>query len=132
MQLSYTQHWFIENKHFGTSSIAGTHRPHGHGFAAPCSQAYFCPACGDVWARVVVEDSQSPTGNTRFELNQVLCRKHSDAKLLSLSPEAGGTLAKPWWRSEFNQSIPHAVLTWELLHLADSYIAEFSPTKETV
>ena len=38
--------------------------------------AYFCPHCGDIWARIVLVDS---LGRQRhFQTEQVACEKHSD------------------------------------------------------
>lgn len=35
------------------------------------SQAYFCPTCGDIWARLVAEDSED-----YFDINVVYCERH--------------------------------------------------------
>ena len=57
-------HYFL-----GTQLLAsGVGAHHSH------SLAYFCPACGDIWARMVAEDSQS-----YFDIVTVYCERHVPA-----------------------------------------------------
>jgi hypothetical protein len=94
-----TQHFIIEGKHLGTAERtprfvhAEVHNPVGY--------AFFCPCCGDVWARCPVED-QPWTVWTKP------CRKHSTSAL-----DIPGSL---WlsWDKEFSLALPQEVLRWEL------------------
>ena len=58
-------HYFLGNRLLASAS------PYGRGSH---SQAYFCPTCGEIWARLVSEDSP-----TYFDMQVVYCEQHTPA-----------------------------------------------------
>lgn len=76
---------------------------HGRVYAPP-STAYFCPACGEVWALVKI-------GGARYHVYTLLCERHSNS--------AGGWMTELpgslwiWNNHEFTESLPPEVLLRE-------------------
>jgi len=77
----------------------------------PLSYAYFCPTCGEVWARAVCE-------NRPFFVWTVGCRKHQQYNFL-----IAGSLMLPL-EPDFNAILPLDVLKWELERHIDFYLAK--------
>lgn len=108
--MQYTQHFIIEGRYLG-STPRGKVNAHGS-LTAPAPFAFFCPRCGDLWARCPVE------GHTPFEpvwtwaAWSISCRK--------CRPNFGevpGSLIFPW-ACEFNEDLPLEVMQRELtIHL---------------
>lgn len=79
----YYQHFIVEGKFLGTAArgLVPVHEE----LHPPRSFAYFCQTCGDVWARLPVEDH---LGNQQpFSVLTVGCSKHRQHSL-----EVGGSL----------------------------------------
>lgn len=100
MTTAFTQHFFIENRHCGSSG-RGYVPVHGN-IRPPSSQAFFCPICAEIWARFPVE------GGAIFEVSTVVCRKH---KGRWVSEVAGSTIEPA--TGEPPMEFPPAVLEWE-------------------
>jgi hypothetical protein len=61
-----TAHFFTGNKLLGTSNLpASIYLKVGQN-DTPKNTAYFCPACGDIWGRIVVSDKQDYFLKNRF------------------------------------------------------------------
>lgn len=74
----------------------------------PYSHAWFCPSCGDVWARAHIN-------NHKFTIEGGYCRKHADPSPFNVP----GTMMIVW-NEEFNSlllSCPDAVKREFELHL---------------
>ena len=101
----HDQDFWAEGRFLGRSQ-----RPdelvHGQ-WRTPPSQAYFCPTCGEVWARVVVP-------NQEFTVWSMPCRKHQPRFRLTVA----GSLYRLWDR-DFNDSFPRGALLREVLVHAD-------------
>lgn len=67
---------------------------------AGVSQAFLCPTCGEVWARIVVP-------NTRWMAVHAGCRKHPQHQ-----DDVGGTFIRPW-RHDL-RDLPAEILAYEL------------------
>jgi hypothetical protein len=110
-----TQTFIAAGKNFGASPRgfvvrhAEAHSPH--------SYAFFCPVCGEVWARAPVEDGG--------KMNQFLvltrrCRQHSSPDPIDVP----GSLFVEWDEA-FNEAMPdQLILEWELPRHLD-YAEEF-------
>lgn len=59
-----TIHYFLGPRHLATATFEAAFSPH--------SLAYFCPTCGDVWGRIMVEG-----GEPYWSLQHACCEKHS-------------------------------------------------------
>jgi len=93
----YTANIFIENAWYGSfqyDSGRADIRWHRSGFA------YFCFSCGDIWARVVVTDSNN--NSQGFTLCPARCEKHGDGSLLQpLLTPLWELFPEPFMRKEF-------------------------------
>ena len=58
--------FFIGNQYYGRSIVSET----------PCSLAFFCRSCGDIWARIVSTDAATRVINT-WQVRQVPCKNHT-------------------------------------------------------
>jgi hypothetical protein len=102
----YTQHFFIEGQPVGTASRKQT-AIHGEMFA-PRSYAYFCPCCGEVWARAPVSNGD---WTAPWVVQNIECRKHGGESPFVVP---GSMLLT--WDNDFNtaaMSLEH-VLKWEM------------------
>ena len=100
----YTQHFFVGNEYLGSSDRLPVfvHEQQQR----PQSVAYFCPECGDVWARAVIE-------GVDYSPWSMSCSKHPRFRSL-----VAGSL---WmdWDKDYTKAFPRAVLERELqMHLA--------------
>lgn len=115
----YTQHYIVGGKYLGQSPRSKVH-VHEE-LQPPYSFAYFCPQCGDVWARCpVVKDSTQET--QRYMVHALACEKHQQDRFLQ---PAGAMMLS--WDEVYNAAMPLEVLRRELLIWLQDY-----PTKETV
>jgi hypothetical protein len=100
--MSWTQTWIIDGK-----LIAQAPCPQEHSHAElhpPESLGYFCPQCGELWARRIINPS------TRWHVLTRECPKHQAPRYC----EPGGSV----WRNlnpGFLQNLPKAVLKRETL-----------------
>lgn len=108
--------YFINTKYFGKSDI--THDSLSHNIA------YFCPSCGDIWARVVSDKS------SYWHIETVSCEKHEPKGMAEWARIPGclslpvffekKNLAVPFWGRAIDV-FPEAVLKRELTLLLDNY-----------
>ena len=97
-------HFFLGQQFMGTGAIEMLNHDPKH--SPPLSVAYFCPVCGEVWARAVI------TGQA-YEVWALLCEKHP----LEYPYRVPGSL---WltWNATHNDSLTREMLTREVdLHL---------------
>jgi hypothetical protein len=81
-------------------------------YSRPFSIAYFCPYCGEIWARRIVQG-----GDPQWVLWNKPCSKHPH----SLSRGLSGSV---WlgWGTDSDRNLPKAVLRREaLLHIGAEY-----------
>ena len=101
-----TQTWIVEGQVFPPEPI-GLEYIH----AQPCRPfpiAFFCPFCGDIWARRIIVG-----GNTEWALFHVPCSKHPH----SISRGLSGSI---WvgFNTDSDRNLPRALLHREaLLHI---------------
>lgn len=101
----YTQTFWVRDGPSGQSS-RDYDQVHGRP-VPPEGCAYFCPDCGEVWARVSIPGRP-------FAVFARLCERHCRGWLSNV----GGSLWLDWHR-DFNESIPMTLLMREFcLHLA--------------
>lgn len=96
-------HYFL-----GTQLLATTHiRPMWDDSTISFSStAYFCPVCGEVWARIMIEGAEwLPTNSP--------CPKHTNGL------RKGGYFIAPWRKTYWE--LPQEVLKYELQLLLDRY-----------
>jgi len=94
----------IEGRDFGTFDTPAEYR-HGQLYP-PSGYAWFCPQCGEVWARAAVEGRPFTVWTRRC----IACP--------GLRYEFAGSIILDWER-EFNEALPRAVKEREMaLHLA--------------
>jgi hypothetical protein len=83
----------------------------------PHSLAFFCQACGDIWARVLVQDG------SEFQVYSRRCQKHSKYFF-----DPGGSIWFTWDR-DWQEALPKAILQREVVLLCDHWVKH---NKETV
>ena len=105
------QHFFIEGKYYGFG-IRGPALMHGLQGRAR-SYAFFCPYCGEVWARCQVETAASADKHENYVVWSVPCRKHP-----AYQYEVAGALTLQF-EEPFNDGFPEEVLQWELARHLD-------------
>lgn len=104
----FPQHFIVEGKYLGMTPV-GYRFIHGEK-QYPCSYAFFCPSCAEVWARCPVEIGAN---TSRFQVITRGCRKHPQHEL-----EIPGSLWTVWDKT-FNDGFPDGLMQWELdRHLA--------------
>lgn len=103
------QHFFIEGQYFG-KALRGPYTDTSGVTYWPGSNAWFCPLCGDVWARACVEGAT-------FTTITAVCRKHPATSNGPYDRRFPGTLWKPYL-GRLLEAFPEEVLQRELsLHL---------------
>ena len=100
--MSLSRQYWIGGRFIG-AGLAERERIH-EGFYVPRSFAYFCPSCGDIWARVIVLDSEV---SQKFFAWVAACPKHE-------LDGAGvpGSLLLPL-NNTFNDAFPDEMIQWE-------------------
>jgi len=95
------QDFFLGSSYLGTAErklqFLGTH------VVLPESKLWFCPHCGDVWARAVVEKAE-------WQSYRVPCPKHPKGGSLWLS-----------WDKEYLAALPKPVLEYEFTRLVKMF-----------
>ena len=98
--MSFPQAFIVEWQYLGRAMRGFVNAGFPHPFA------FFCPHCGDLWARCPVE---TPAHTKVLWLSWSRpCRKCPPH-----SGEIPGSLILPW-EPEFNSALPEEVLRWEL------------------
>jgi hypothetical protein len=89
----YSVDWFLEDKHIGSGTM-----PSPFKWGAPIPQhsnAYYCPVCGDVWARIAVQDA-------KWFFIPRRCKKHGPPFLLQYNThELNSSAPIEIWAREF-------------------------------
>lgn len=93
------RHFLINGEDYGTGPA--THIRIAGDFQSQSSEALFCPACGEVWARMPVEPFQPYVVTSR------ICEKHGNPTV-----GIGGTIWKGW--GDRPDKLPKKVLYREL------------------
>lgn len=99
--MPWTQTWFIDKGLVAQAPCKPEHiRNESH---PPLSLAFFCPKCGDVWARRIIEPA------TRWNVLTHECAKHPAPRYC----EPAGSI---WidYNTEFLKNLPKEVLMYEL------------------
>lgn len=112
--MNYTRHFIIEGKHLGAATFSEQLSLEGP--RTPDSFAYICPVCGDLWARVPVENLSGVT--SRFAPLSRTCRKHFEHSLAV--PGSIGVV----WEQGFDESLPDEVVRWEFSRHMEYYDKE--------
>lgn len=105
--------WWLRNQFLGEGEILP--EPDARRDPTRYNTAYFCPMCGEIWARVAVE------GQKQWISWSVQCDKHHSPYW----PIIYGSMYLMWDRS-FNDSMPEPAL-WREFDLA---LAHFDRMKE--
>jgi hypothetical protein len=103
-----TQSFFVGDEFLGESPRGLQHRTNAY----PLSIAFFCPSCGDIWARCPVEGSP----RSRWRVAFSACERCDRIDILNLP----GSLWLPL-DTDFQNALPHAALLREF-HLALKYL----------
>ena len=104
--MKYTQTFFIENRYLGCRERI--HEVIHAEKVAPSSQLWFCPSCGEVWARIPsisLFDSTSPWQSFRRS-----CRKCGENQEESF--EIPGSILL-LWEFDLIDTLPEDVVRWE-------------------
>lgn len=116
----FQQHFIVHGEYLGFGLRSLDKR--GPFPTVPSSLAYFCPYCGEVWARFPVERVAGSGHYERFQSDVAVCSRCSEPH----SSRAPGSI----WRSfdpEFTSSFPHAALLRELRVLLNFHYPEEAP-----
>jgi hypothetical protein len=97
------QHFIIHNRHMGYCERPDLIAVQGE-LAPPVSVAYFCPSCGEVWARAAID-------NRPFMVHVMPCNRHPQQDFGLRVP---GALTLPW-DAEYSNSFPQEVAAWEFM-----------------
>jgi hypothetical protein len=115
----FTQTWVIEGESFGPFPIS-YERSHAE-LHRPFSIAWFCPFCGDIWARRIIAGEGK---DSTWTLYHIPCSKHPH----SLSRGLSGSV---WlsYETDFLNHMPLPVIRREaLLHLGANNFSLSEPT----
>jgi len=105
----FTRHFHVEGKYLG-SREEGLQYIHGE-LHQPQHYAYFCPECGDTWARLPVDGVTTPNW---WRIMGGNCRKHPGPSRFTVP---GSLLLS--WDEKFGENLPDGVIRWEFeRHLA--------------
>jgi len=112
--MKYRQLYFLEHRLIAEAprNLVRVHET----LAPPTSDLYFCPHCGEVWARLPVLNDKGAT--TKWQSFRHTCRKCAEAHVETF------VVAGSIWRSwdlEFNLCLPASVLSWELERHLDHF-----------
>lgn len=99
------QHFLIEGRRCGSREIPSFRRWAGDIARPAGSWAYFCPRCGDVWAKL-------DAGGYCTVMTAAYCRKHGDGTIARLCPFER-------WETEFGDDWPLEAKVHELTALLD-------------
>lgn len=110
---NYTQTWFVQGKVLGQWPI-GLQRTCST-IHAPQSLAYYCPVCGDVWARRII----APETNWMFW--SVHCPRHPDAPVWRRPP---GTLILSFFLQDETFNFPKELYAREALLYIEAALKE--------
>jgi hypothetical protein len=103
--ISMPVHFFVQNTYLGTGVWEETLSRNPRDF--PMSLAFFCPRCGEVWGRAVLEGKP-------FMIYSILCEKHE----LNYPFDIPGSMWFPW-QTLHNKALSREALKREVaLHLA--------------
>jgi hypothetical protein len=100
----FRQLLFIEGKHLGEAWRKK--ELHGGELQAPLSLQFYCPQCGDVWAKAPITFPDGTT--TAWLAYRAGCRKHPQHY-----SQPGGTLFLSWL-AEFSEALTEGALRREL------------------
>ena len=96
------QHFIVEGKYLGQAMRT---RIFIHGESQePKQYAYFCPQCGEVWARCPIDNLRTQAWWFSIHLP---CRKHRTSRFV-----VPGALSLAW-EPEFAAVFPPGVVAWE-------------------
>lgn len=100
--MTWTQTWIINSKMLGQTPCKAEH-VHSE-LHPPVSLAFFCPQCGEVWARRII------TPSIRWNVLTRECNKHQAPRYC----EPGGSI---WinYNGDYTYNLPKPVLRYETL-----------------
>lgn len=113
------QRFFAGVHYLGERQIPPTKEEGTFGIMAVQSLVYFCPRCGDIWGRLLVE------GAKMTQLSHRPCTHHGDGRLST--PDNGKF---PWHESQFAADWPPAAFERELRVWADWHDKMFNEARE--
>lgn len=119
--MRYTQHFIVEGKHLGETPRPAV-KYGAMCVGAPQAYAFFCPLCGEVWARCPVVDFQGVV--QPFQATTKECRKHPDFLNLWTTRIPGSIFLS--FDKEFTAALPEEALKRELLLHLDAIEKEQS------
>lgn len=93
---------FVRNKHLGCGEFKGTFTPR--------NILYYCPNCGDVWARRQYHDTENPEKTFKFTTEDSSCG--CDGKI-------GSLIFPNLWTEVLNEANPRTLAF--IKHELDSY-----------
>jgi hypothetical protein len=101
--------WYLNDRLFAVSEMPDSSRVRGL-WRTPCSVAFFCPRCGNIWARFVAGPD--------WEVDHHKCRdcQRPDEPTYSVFDVPGSLLRE--WDAEYTAALPHTVLKREAELLA--------------
>lgn len=97
------QHFFVQSRYLGNRQVANFRQDSAFGPRTTESVCWFCPRCGEIWARLAVEGSQYHQHWTEY------CPKHGDGRIDRDS-------RFEWWPCELAADWPDEALRYVLLN----------------
>lgn len=115
--MRYQQAFFVGQKFLGFAERAPQNKCNLRNLQ-PVAYAFFCPVCGEVWARCPIEDTLLG-GTSLYQSITARCQKHPEPLSLKLP----GSLWLSWDR-EFSDSFPDDLVRYEFNLLMQLYKEE--------
>lgn len=109
---TYVEAYYVGNQYLGRADYPWI-RTNGGRLAFLDSTAFFCPSCGEIWARRICKPS--PNG---WSVHTSPCQKHGGGSLLRSSYEesslSNSSIPLEWFRYEVNLRIinDEVTLNW--------------------
>lgn len=97
-----TQHFTVSGRYLGNRQVDGWLKDSTFGTRRTYSVAYFCPQCGDIWARLLVE------GSDWTQCWSESCPKHGGGHI-------DRTCKFEWWPCELEKDWPIEAVRYVLL-----------------
>ena len=102
--MSWIQTWMIGSR-VVCQAPCGVEDLGVQGIQPPESKVFFCPLCGDIYARRII------TPNTHWHLTTHPCAKHT----VSNVREPGGSIWVQYWEPDYLKHLPKEILHYEAL-----------------
>lgn len=103
--MSYQRAFFLEGQFKGIAEVPATDLAELASYRRLRSTAYFCPTCGEVWARLALTYGGEEVG---WEVLTSPCRKHPESLLYP-----AGSLISFYLNPQALELLPPDMVSWE-------------------